>query len=113
MTLGASRRTFNSGTFAGQDFSGTTIDVGVRQRFLQRFYLAVSGGYQNSDYFSTVSGVTANRTDNYYFVEPALDFSITRFWIVGGYYLHRKNDSSSQTFSFYVNQVGLRTTLVF
>jgi hypothetical protein len=113
MSLTGSRRTFNSGVLAGQDFAGTTIAASLRQRLAQRFYFAVSGGYQNSDYFSTVSGVMANRRDNYYFIEPSLDFPITRFWTVGGYYLHRKNDSSFQSFSFDDNQVGFRTVLTF
>jgi hypothetical protein len=113
MTLSGSRRTFNSGVLAGQDFAGTTITAGLRQRLAQRFYFAVSAGYQNSDYFSTVSGVMANRRDNYYFIEPALDFPITRFWTVGGYYLHRQNDSSFQSFKFDDNQVGVRTVLTF
>jgi len=113
VTLAGSRHTFNSGVLAGQDFAGTTITASLRQRLLQRFYVGVSGGYQNSDYFSTVSGVAANRQDNYYFIEPTLDFSITRFWTVGGYYLHRRNDSSFQSFSFDDNQVGIRTGLTF
>jgi hypothetical protein len=113
VTLAGSRRTFNSGVLAGQDFAGTTITAGLRQRLVQRFYFAVSAGYQNSDYFSTVSGVMANRRDNYYFIEPALDFPITRFWTVGGYYLHRQNDSSFQSFKFDDNQVGVRTVLTF
>src|SRR6266480_660342 len=113
MTLSGSRRTYNSGVLAGQDFAGTTITAGLRRRLVQRFYFAVSAGYQNSDYFSTVSGVMANRQDNYYFIQPALDFSITRFWTIGGYYLHRQNDSSSQLFKFDDNQVGVRTALTF
>ena len=113
VTLNGSRRTYNSGVLAGQDFAGTTITAGLKQRLAQRFYFAVSAGYQNSDYFSTVSGVTANRKDNYYFIQPGLDFPITRFWTVGGYYLHRQNDSSLQSFKFDDNQVGLRTALTF
>ena len=111
--LSGSRRTYNSGVLAGQDFAGTTIAVGLHQRLLQRFHVGVSGGYQNSDYFSTVNSVAATRQDNYHFIEPSLDFSITRFWTIGGYYLHRQNDSSFQFFKFDDNQVGLRTALTF
>src|SRR6266705_3645874 len=49
VALSGSRRTYNSGVLAGQDFAGTMITVDLRQRLLQRFYFAVSGGYQNSD----------------------------------------------------------------
>jgi uncharacterized protein (PEP-CTERM system associated) len=113
ITLSGSRRTYNSGVLAGQDFAGTTISAGLRQRLVQRFNFTVSAGYQNSDYFGTVAGVMANRQDNYYFIEPSLDLAITRFWTVGGYYLHRQNDSSFQSFKFDDNQVGFRTVLTF
>ena len=48
-----------------------------------------------------------------FFIEPTVDFNVTRFWTVGGYYLHRRNDSSFQSFKFDDNQVGVRTGLVF
>jgi Putative beta-barrel porin 2 len=112
-TLSGTRRTYNSAVLGGQDFAATTITASLRQRFLQRFYLGVTGGYENSDYFSTVSTTTANRVDDYYFIEPSIDFSITRFWTFGAYYLHRQNDSSQRSFSFDDNQVGIRTALLF
>jgi hypothetical protein len=112
-TLSGNRRTYNSGEFSGQDFSGTTITATLRQRFLQRFYLGLAGGYQNSDYFSAVKGVHPSRRDDYYFIEPTLDFNVTRFWTVGAYYLHRQNDSSDMIFAFDDNQIGFRTGFTF
>ena len=113
LSLDVNRRTINSAVFAGQDFESTSISVAARQRLLQRIVLGANVGYENTDYFSTVSAVGANRTDNYYFVEPTVDVMITRFWKIGAYYLHRQNDSSLNSFSFYNNQVGIRTTLTF
>jgi hypothetical protein len=112
IALTGTRRTYNS-ALGGQDFAETNFSASLRQRFLHRFYLAITGGYANSDYFNTISTVLADRTDNYYFIEPAIDFSITRFWTFGAYYLHRQNDSSAQSFGFDDNQVGIRTALVF
>ena len=113
VTLTGSRRTLNSAIFAGQDFASTNIIAGIRQRMFERIYLSVSGGYENSDYFSALAGVNATRHDDYYFVEPAVDVSIMRFWTAGAYYLHRENESNFVAFSFYDNQVGVRTTLTF
>jgi hypothetical protein len=112
-TLAMSRRTLNSAVLAGQDFASTTVSVGGRQRLFQRVYLALNVGYQNSDYFSTIDGVSADRSDDYYFVMPGLDVMITRFWSFGAYYLHRQDDSSVEFFSFDNNQVGVRTVLTF
>jgi len=113
LSLAISRRTLNSAVLLDQDFASTTVSVGVRQRLFQRAYLGLNIGYQNSDYFSTISGFNANRNDDYYFVQPSLDVMITRFWSVGGYYLHRQDDSSVDAFSFENNQVGFRTVLTF
>jgi hypothetical protein len=113
VALNGSRGTYNSGVLAGQDFSGTTIIGSFRQRFAQRFFVGLAAGYENNNYFSTISGLSTNRNDNYYFIEPGLDFSITRFWTIGAYYLYRRNDSSLQPFAFDDSQVGFRTGLVF
>jgi hypothetical protein len=113
LTLAVSRRTLNSAILAGQDFASTIVSLAARQRLFQRVYLGFNVGYQNSDYFSTVSGISANRTDDYYFVQPSVDVMITRFWSVGAYYLHRQDESSIDFFSFDNNQVGFRTVLTF
>jgi hypothetical protein len=112
-SLALSRRTLNSAVLAGQDFASTTVSLGARQRLFQRIYLALNVGYENSDYFSTISGVNATRSDDYYFVMPGIDVMITRFWSFGAYYLHRQDDSSQEFFSFDNNQVGVRTVLTF
>src|SRR6266567_177309 len=113
VTLTADRRMLNSGFFPDQDFAVTDVILRIQQRLLQRIYLGLAAGYENADYFSTVSGVNATRNDNYYFVEPSVDVLITRFWSAGAYYLHRQDFSSINFFSFYDNQVGLRTTFRF
>src|SRR5713226_3661233 len=113
VTLTGSRRMLNSGFFPDQDFAATSVTLRIQQRLLQRIYLGLAAGYENADYFSTVNGVSATRDDDYYFVEPSVDVLITRFWSAGVYYLHREDISSSDFFSFYDNQVGVRTTIRF
>ena len=113
VTLAGSRNMFPSGFFPAQDFAATNIVLRIQQRLLQRVYLGLSAGYENADYFATDSGVSATRNDDYYFVEPSVDVLITRFWSAGVYYLHREDFSSIDSFSFYDNQVGVRTTIRF
>ena len=113
ITLAGVRRNLPSGFLPGQDFASTTVVLSIRQRLLQRLYLGVAAGYENDNYFNTVDGVNATRDDNYYFVEPSLDVLITRYWSAGVYYLHREDFSSIDFFSFYDNQVGVRTTIRF
>ena len=113
LSLRGSRRTFNSAVLAAQDYSASSIVFGARQRFCQRVYLGLTTGYENDDYFSTVNGFNATRTDNYYFVQPAVDVMVTRWMTVGAYYLHRQNNSAAANFSFRDNQFGVRASFTF
>ncbi len=113
LSLSFSRRTQNSAVLAGQDFHSTQVTLSARQRFLQRIYLGLSVGYENSGYFSTSTGISSTRTDDYYFIQASLDFNLTSFWSAGVFYLYREDDSSLSLFSFYDNQFGLRSSLAF
>lgn len=113
INITTSRQTINSSTLAGQDFSSTQFVATVRQRLLRRFSIGFSAGYQNLSYFSTINGESTTRNDNYYFVQPSLDVTITRFWSAGVYYLHRVNDSSLSSFGFEDNQFGFHTGIKF
>ena len=111
MTL--SRRTLNSATLSAQDFHSTSVIGSARQRFLQRIYLGLTVGYENSSYFSTAAGISANRDDDYFFIQTSLDLNLTSFWTAGFYYFYRESNSSLDLFSFYDNQFGFRTTVQF
>lgn len=113
LDFSATRRTQNSASAFGQDFTSTQLVVSARQRLLGRLFLSVSAGIQNQSYFSTATGVGSDRDDNYYFIAPGIDVRITNFWFAGAFYTHRENDSSLQFYSFDDNQYGIRTTLRF
>ena len=113
ISLAGSRNTNNSAALSGQDYSETLISASIRQRFLTRTTLGLSGGFANSDYFSTINGLPSSRVDDYYFVEPSVDVTITRFLSAGAYYLHRQDRSSLNFFSFYDNQFGFKAVLSF
>ena len=112
-SLTGSRRITASASLAGQDFTSTQFTASGRQRLLQRVFVSLTVGYENLTYFNTLADVGSTRDDNYYFLEPAIDVTITRFWTAGCYYLHRQNDSSVSIFGFDENQAGIRSTLIF
>lgn len=113
VALTFSRRTQNSATLGGQDLHSTEVILSLRQRFLQRVFVGLSVGYQNSSYFSTFVGFSATRSDDYYFLQASADLNITRFWTIGLFYFYRQSDSTLGTFSFYDNQLGLHSSLNF
>jgi polysaccharide biosynthesis protein VpsM len=113
ITLAAGRRILNSGVFANQDFATTYVVGRFHQRLFRRVYLGLAGGYENSDYIATTSGVNAPRNDDYFFISPSIDVLITRWVSVGAYYLHREDNSNIDFFNFDNNQVGVRANFRF
>jgi Putative beta-barrel porin 2 len=113
ININASRRTLNSATLTGQDFTSTQFVFTARQRLLQRLFLSLTAGYQNQTYFSTIGGLGSEREDNYYFIAPGFDVKITNFLFTGVYYFHRENNSSFNNFSFDDNQFGVHISLTF
>lgn len=113
LTLAAGRRVYASGYLPDQDFGGTYVAGRFQQRLFHRVYLGLAAGYENNNYIATDRNVSANRDDNYWFIEPSVDVLITRWLSAGVYYLHREDASDVDFFSWYDNQVGVRATLRF
>lgn len=111
--LAGYRRNLNSAVLAAQNYGVFNIGAGIQQRLFQRVFLGLNTGYENSNYFSTVGAPGPERADDYFFVQPSVAVRVTRYWMVGAYYLHRENSSSFDEFSFHNNQVGVRSTLEF
>jgi hypothetical protein len=113
ITLSGNGSIQNSAALAGQDYRTTNITAVVQQRFLTRMHLGLTVGYEHAEYFGAANGVTATRDDNYYFIQPSVDVTVTRWWIAGAYYLHREDNSSTEEFSFNNNQFGVRSEFTF
>ena len=113
ITLSGNGSIQNSAALAGQDYRTTSITAGVQQRLLTRMHLGLTVGYEHAEYFGAATGVTATRDDNYYFIQPSVDLTVTRWWTAGAYYLHREDNSSTEEFSFNDNQFGVRSEFKF
>jgi len=111
--IDAYRDEYNSPTLFGQNYYATGFAGRIRQRFFQKVYLGLGGGYENSEYDNTVSTVSATREDNYFYVRPSIDYQVTDWWSVGAFYMYRDNDSTSAPNNFYNNQAGFQTSLSF
>jgi hypothetical protein len=111
--LSATQQTLNSASSAGQDFTSTQFTGTLGQRFLQRVFLTVSGGYQIQDYRSTLESAVANREDKYFFFATGFDVRLSSFWFAGFFYTYRQVDSTEDIYAFNSNLYGLRTILAF
>ena len=84
----------------------TTVNGDLNQRLLKRLNLDLQGGYQNVKYIDSTSGVTANRTDNYYFLNTRLNCSFLKRGTIAVFFRVSDNSSSQSGFGFSSHQYG-------
>ena len=113
INLEAHRDNRNSALFAGQNYISTGFSLSVRQRFMDRFFVAVGGSYENAAYESAINGVAATRSEDYYLANASADIAITARWLAGLFFRHRENISSIGGLSFNNNQIGIQTSYQF
>ncbi len=113
VALSASRRIDTSAVLTGENFDSTGFSINVSQRFFQRVTARLSLGYTHSGYESSGSGVSTDRNDDYYYVQPGFEYSIRDNLSAGAYYTHRQNLSSLSGGGFSDNQISAHVTLSF
>jgi hypothetical protein len=113
--LTATRQIFNSAAATAQDYVDTSLNGILRMHICKPLYFTALGGYEHVEYFNTIDlpmPLTTLR-DDYFYIQPAADIVLTRWWIIGGYYLRRQNTGSVSTVDFHSNEFGVRTTIKF
>jgi len=113
LTLTGYRQVLNSAFYTGSDYITTGVSAGVRYDLSSRFSLLLDGGYQNSAYRAVTTGASIARTDNYYFVRPAVRYTASSHCNVELYIFHRDNASTVGSSSFINNQVGVTVNFAF
>ena len=113
LSLAATRRVATSAVLTGENLDSTGFTLTASQRFFQRAYARLSFGYTHSGYTPSGRGVSSNRSDDYYFVQPALDYRIRDNISAGIFYVRRQNTSSLSGSGFSDNQIGAHVTLSF
>jgi hypothetical protein len=112
--LTAFRRIFASPVEVGQVFTATGVQGSISQTFFQRLTASVFVGYENDQYYASVSNAPdINRTDNYVYVRPNLTYSIGGWCNIVLYYQFSHNDSSLNGASFDDHRVGGQVIFAF
>lgn len=125
--LTATRQVFNSAAaltilspnaapiHASQDYIDTSLNGLLREHICKPLYFTLLGGYEHVEYFNTIDLPVrlTTLTDDYFYVQPSADVVLTRYWVLGAYYLRRQNTGSVSTVDFQSNEFGVRTTIKF
>ncbi len=97
-----------SAVLPGTNYTRTGVDLKIRQRFLQRFLITLTGGYENLDYRAIAEEFsTSRRRDHYVFGRAAIAFDVTRWGTAELFYNFQRDSSTRPGNSFTDNQVGI------
>jgi hypothetical protein len=114
VALEAYRRDVPSYVFNSQNYTLTGTRASVRQSFLEKYSASVSAGFENSDYTKTSSSATGTpRSDNYFWLRPAVDYQLNDRWAMGLFYQYRTKNSNQDIYDYSNNQGGVYSTYRF
>lgn len=103
----AYRRDFPSYSSAGQNYIATGFRVSARQVFMDKYSASVATGYENSDYSNDGAGAGVDRTDNYFWIRPSLNYEFNERVNAGVFYQFRTKSSDNDAFDYTNNQLGV------
>src|SRR5688572_33459526 len=102
VAVDAYRQDRPSYVFSGRNYTATGIRASVRQLFLEKYTAILATGYENTDYsnISSENRGGPDRTDNYFWVRPTLDYQFDDHWTMGVFYQFRTKCSDQPDDAF-------------
>jgi len=114
LDLSARRTVYASALLYDQDYTSTSVDFSVTQRITDYVDVSLGAGYVNADYTSTSASVNATRTDNYFYIRPAVEWKALDWLSVGIFYQYSQDLSNGgDANSFTRDQAGVDLAILF
>ena len=113
VSLSGSRTIAPSAVLVQQDKELTSFFLSVRQRFLQRYFLTPSIGYDHTEYRGSTKGASESRSDDSIAFGLSAATNLTDRWSVQLFYQYRRNTSTAEGFSFTNQQIGFSSSVSF
>jgi hypothetical protein len=111
--LSARRETQSSAQYSGENIVATFYQGGVRQRFFQRMYVALNGGFVRNQYETNAPVTFLGRRDDFTFYRASSSLDVTRRGTLELSYEKRDNASTLRNFDFDQQLVSLRASFLF
>ncbi len=92
------------------DYTATGVGLSAAKELGASWLATLKGGYENNSYFYTDLGAGSPREDNFFYINPAMEFRFTRYAKVEFFYNYRDNSSNNSSHEFSDNQTGLRAS---
>jgi len=94
----------------GSNFVATGVRTDLRQRFLQKFYFNLGGGFEHADYRSSLAGGTNPREDYFWFVRPSVDYDFFEYGSASVFFMYEDNVATNSPSDFVRHSVGVQLT---
>jgi hypothetical protein len=112
--LSGRRETQSSAQYSGENIVASLFQAGVRQRFIQRIYVTLLGGFVRNQYENNApTTLLETRRDDFTFYRAITSMDVTRRGTLELSYEHRDNASTLPNFDFDQNLVSLRASILF
>ena len=101
---------------SGYNYLQTGFSGGIRQQFLERYSMNLSGGwdtYAYSSYQGAPQSVASRSDNNYWYVRLGFDFRFNPFLKASAFYQYRQQNYQTGNGGFTDNQIGVSATYGF
>jgi len=113
LALSTYRRTISSSGINSANYDNTGVRAELTQRICDQVSAQMGAGYENADYYSTVTNNQVGLKFNYFFLRPALLWSPSENIFFEFYYRYSNNNADIAIRDFDRHQTGIQTTIEF
>ncbi len=106
-------RNLSSSTSGNLDYTAKGVSLSVAQELGFSWLATLKGGYENNSYFYTDIRAASPREDNFYYINPAIQFRFTDHAKIELFYNFRQNESDNSVYAFTDNQTGIRFSFTY
>ena len=113
LSLEGVRKTENSALQRGENFTLTSFDLQVRQRFFQKAYTVLGLGYAMAEYRALFASTVPTRSDHYVYARPSVVWEITKQTSMEAACEYRRNTSTIDSLTYDQVVASLQINLLF
>jgi hypothetical protein len=106
-------KTYSSSDDGEEDYTATGVGLSLAQDLGISWRVILKGGYENNSYFYTTVQGPSPRTDNFFYINPSVQFRVSAYAKIELFYNFRQNDSNNYPRAFTDNQTGVRAVFTF
>jgi hypothetical protein len=111
--LNGYRRVLSSSGYGDEDYTASGLGLSVAQELGPKWLATLKGGYENNAYFYAQMRASSPREDNFFYINPSIQFRLTDEAKIELFYNYRQNLSNNISRSFADNQTGIRISFTY